>query len=195
MRPRLATGAPPRRSTAVLALVVLVVLCAGAGCTPDVSDPLRETGPSVPSSPRLAASLSQYRFQEGTRDRSAAVTNLGSSAVTVSSATLAWPGFTRSAAPVDNGPLAPGRSVGMTLRYGAAQCAAATRDQLDATPSVDLAVTVDGLERLVSLERDDAEVVVRLRVPPPLAEVSELSSTRCVCRRGASRSPRSPPCR
>ncbi len=132
------------------------VVCAGAllalsGCT---SSPGRETVRDA----RLAVSVSQSRFDEGTRQLRAAVTNTGDTGIHVESAGIAWSGFAPRAVPVPDGELGAGETVGLVLEYGEPRC-----DGPGTDPPA-MGVVVDGAEQDVPLERDDARGLMRLHV-------------------------------
>ncbi|HEU4512698.1 MAG TPA: hypothetical protein VFR87_06300 [Nocardioidaceae bacterium] len=124
--------------------LVCLLLVLAAACSP--GDAARPASPE----PTLEVSVSQFRFDEGTRNLRAAVTNAGEGTVTVTEATIAWSGFERHAAEVEPEPLAPGDTVGFSLQYGDPRCPAGE----DATPA--MAAVVDGAERVVPLDKDDA---------------------------------------
>lgn len=128
----------------------LLVIATATACTPDGSG-----RPAAPQ-PSLAVSVSQPRQDEGTRTLRAAITNAGPGTVTVTSATLDWPGFEPRAAAVDAEPLAPGDIVGFSLQHGEPRCPA----DHEAAPAV--AAVVDGTELSLPIEDDDAAVVRRL---------------------------------
>lgn len=126
--------------------VVLVAALAG-GCTP-----AEEPGPARAD---LTVSVSQPRPDEGTRILRGAVLNAGSSAVQVTSVRLAWPALPSRPVPVGE-EVAAGDIAGFTLEHGPARCDDATAEP----PS--LAVVVDGTQRLVPLDSDDAATLRRL---------------------------------
>jgi uncharacterized protein YceK len=134
----------------------LSMLAAGlmlAGCsTPAPRQQARE------DAVRLEASVSQSRFDEGTRRLRAAVTNDGAATVQVTSATVDWSGFEPDEALFEDGRLGPGQTAGIALRYGEPRCAG------DPTDRVALGVTVDGVEHRVLLQPDDAAALRRLHV-------------------------------
>ena len=106
----------------------------------------------------LEVSVSQSRFDEGTRQLRAAVTNTGDHAVHVETAGIAWSGFEPRPAPVPAGDLGPGQTAGLVLEYGEPRCDG------PATDPPAMAVVVDGAEQDVPLERDDARGLARLHV-------------------------------
>jgi hypothetical protein len=103
-------------------------------------------------------SVSQFRFDEGTRNLRAAITNVSPDPVTVTEATIAWPGFERDVVTLEPAPLAPGDTVGFALQYGDPHCGTGG----DAAPA--MAAVVDGAERVLPLDRDDAAEIRRLHV-------------------------------
>jgi hypothetical protein len=137
------------RARQVAALAAVAVL---AGCT--TTPPPTARRADVP----LEVSVSQSRFDEGTRQLRAAVTNAGGKTVHVETAGIAWSGFVPRPAPVPAGSLRPGQTAGLVLEYGEPRCDGPTKD----APA--LAVVVDGTEQDVALEPDDARGLVRLHV-------------------------------
>lgn len=132
-------------------IVALVVLGVVSGCTSTAPSP---PAPDVP----LEVSVSQSRFDEGTRQLRAAVTNAGEGTVHVETAGIAWSGFAPSPAPVPAGTLGPGQTAGLVLQYGEPRCDGPARG----APA--MAVVVDGMEEEVPLEADDARGLARLHV-------------------------------
>jgi hypothetical protein len=135
----------------LLALVVLVACL--AGCS---SEPARKAAPA-PESLRLDASVTQFRFDEGTRNLRAGVTNNGAHDIRVSHATIAWDGFVFHTVPIRDGVVPPGQAAAFTITYGAAKCA-----QPPATRPT-LLVVVDGRTRRLPLRVEDPGLLVRLR--------------------------------
>lgn len=104
-----------RRGPRVVAAVT--VLAAGlAGCA--------SAGPPAehPPAPRLVASATQFRPDEGTPNLHAGVTNLGTRPVTVTSATVVWPGFSWRTVRIPAVPVPAGQTAAFVVRYGAAHC-------------------------------------------------------------------------
>ena len=88
------------------------------GCSAD-----RPPGDPTASAPlRLDASVAQFRFDEGTRNLKAGVTNDGDHDIRVSQATIAWDGFAFPTVPLAGGAVHPGQTAAFTIAYGAAQC-------------------------------------------------------------------------
>jgi hypothetical protein len=141
-----------RRRGAWLLATVLALLagCSGTSSPPEPSPPEADV--------LLAVSVSQSRFDEGTRQLRAAVTNTGDSTVHVETAGIAWSGFEPQPAPVPDGELGPGQTAGLVLEYGEPRCDGPATDR----PA--LGVVVDGAEQDVPLERDDARGLARLHV-------------------------------
>jgi len=90
-----------------------------AGCSADDEPAPRRT----PDALRLDASVTQFRFDEGTNDLRAGITNQGRGTVRVSQATIGWDGFAFSTVPIPDGMLAPGETAAFAIQYGAPQCA------------------------------------------------------------------------
>jgi urease beta subunit len=140
----------------VLLPVLMLALLLGS-CTS--SSPPKDRPRAAPPAPlRLHASVAQFRFDEGTRNLRAGVSNLGDRAVRVSSATISWDGFAFPTVPIPD-PQAdaqPGQSVAFTIKYGAARCGVPPHGR-----PVMVAV-VDGHARRLPLEVQDPQLLVRL---------------------------------
>lgn len=121
-----------------------------------VSCTASEPKPSPTQAPALAGSLTQNRFDEGTRNLRTAVTNLGRTTVTVTSASIAWQGFEPVPAKVEPGTLVPGQTAGFVMRYGDPRCASKP------TTAPRLHVEVDGVRRTVPLRVSDPGLLNRL---------------------------------
>jgi hypothetical protein len=146
-----------------------------AACTADdASAPRRADGDL-----HLDASVAQYRFNEGTRDLRAGITNQGRDAVRVSQATVAWDGLAFPTVPIPDGTLAPGETAAFTIQYGAPpQCShpPATRPRLVAV--------VDGRSRTLPLRVEDPELLDRLHEKACTDQrVSAAATVRLVLRR------------
>ena len=110
---------------------------------------------SVPA-PRLVASATQFRYDEGTPNLHAGVTNAGTTSVTVTSATLVWPGFRWPTVRIPAKPVPPGQTAAFVIRYGAARCGT--------DPGAPyLLATVDGQRRRLPLKVEDPGLLDRLR--------------------------------
>ena len=101
----------------LLAVVVLLALVAACSGSPAPSPAHRSAAPL-----RLDASVAQFRFDEGTRQLKAGVTNDGDRAVRVSKATIAWDGLAFPTVPLSDGAVPPGQAAAFTIAYGAPQC-------------------------------------------------------------------------
>ena len=71
---------------------------------------------------RLVASVAQFRFDEGTRNLKAGVTNDSDEDIRVSQATIAWDGFAFPTVPVAGGVVHPGQTAAFSIAYGAPEC-------------------------------------------------------------------------
>lgn len=127
-------------------LVCLLLVLATACSQGDAARPATST-------PTLEVSVSQSRFDEGTRNLRAAITNAGTAAVTVTEATLTWRGFERQVTVLQPERLAPGDIVGFSLQYGDPRCPTGE----DAPPA--MAAVVDGAQHVVPLDEDDASEI------------------------------------
>ncbi len=154
--PCAATTRGPARwlATLVLCLAALPAACSTAA-------------PSRPPAPRLRASATQFRPDEGTTRLHAGVTNLGRTAVTVTSATVVWPGFAWPTVRLPRAPVPVGQTAAFVIRYGAAHC------HVGPGPAY-LRAEVDG-----------RSVRLRLRVQDP-ALLSRLHAHECARRRLAA---------
>lgn len=122
-------------------------------CSPSVTPP---PPPPSPSPTALRLSLSQPRWDEGTRTLRVAVINDGATPISVSSATIQSAGFQPEVAAVDDGVTEPGGIAGFAVQHGDAICGDA-----EVAP-VSLSVTVDDSERVLPLEPDDEALLGRL---------------------------------
>jgi hypothetical protein len=104
----------------------------------------------------LGLSLSQPRWDEGTRTLRIAVINEGTNPVNVTSATVSSAAFEEAQVAVNEGSVDPGRIAGFPLEYGDANC-----DDADVRP-ITVTVVVDGTERALPLHSDDASLLERL---------------------------------
>jgi uncharacterized protein YceK len=142
-----------QRTVTTGCLSVLVTAVMLTGCSTSAQRPQTRQ-----DAVRLEASVSQSRFDEGTRRLRAAVTNTGGAEVRLTSATIAWSGFAPDEADFDDAELAPGETAGILLQYGEPHCEGEPKGR------VALSVDVDGTEHRVVLERDDAAALRRLHV-------------------------------
>lgn len=140
------------RPTRLVVLACLLV-CLGA-CTS--TSPSTRSGQGGPL--RLAASVAQFRYLEGTPDLRAGITNNGDHPIRVTSATIDWDGFAfpRVAIHDPQADAQPGQSVAFTIAYGEARCAHAPREH----PV--MVADVDGRSRRLPLEVQDPQLLVRL---------------------------------
>ncbi len=160
-------------STLVLGLAGLLGSCTSAPPAPE---------PGVGS--RLVASATQFRPDEGTRNLHAGITNRGPATVTVTSATVEWPGFSWPTVAIPARPVPAGQTAAFVIRYGAPHCAT------DPGPPY-LRATVDGHALRLPLQVSDRGLLERLRAQAcadrRLARAATLSlrwGRRTVVRRG-----------
>ncbi len=138
----------------LLALLLTLLLGAGlAGCTAERAP--QQARPAAPL--RLDASVTQFRYQEGTRALKAGVTNDGRRAIRVTQATIAWNGLAFPTVPLSETPVPPGQTAAFTLAYGAPQCAR----PVGGDPV--LVAVVDGRSRRLPLRVEDPGLLRRLR--------------------------------
>ncbi|HET9828970.1 MAG TPA: hypothetical protein VFQ11_10730 [Nocardioidaceae bacterium] len=130
-------------------LAVLLAASAG-GCT--AGPP---AGPSPPRL-RLEASITQYRFDEGTRNLKAGVSNDGTGDIRVTRATILWAPLAFPVVRLPEETIRPGQTAAFVITYGAPRCAGSP-----ATAPV-LVATVNGQTRRLPLHVDDPGLLVRL---------------------------------
>jgi hypothetical protein len=133
-------------------ITTLALLACVAACS---ADPAPRASPA-PERLRLDASVAQFRFDEGTRNLKAGVTNNSDREIRVSEATIAWDGLAFPTVPVTGGAVLPGQTAAFTIAYGAPECSRppATRPTL-------LAV-VDGRALRLPLRVEDPGLLLRL---------------------------------
>ena len=136
------------------AVVAGLLAVASTACSPSAA-PMPQPEPP-PSPPSLGLSLSQPRWDEGTRTLRVAVINDSAAPVNVTSATVSSAAFEEAEVSVVEGPVDPGRIAGFTLEYGEPRCADA-----EVRP-IGLTVIVDGAERVLPLNPDEAALLERL---------------------------------
>jgi hypothetical protein len=130
----------------------VAVLLAGLGLLLSCTAERRESAPP----PRLVASATQFRYDEGTNHLHAGVTNAGTTPVTVTSATLTWSGFDWPTVRIPAQPVPPGQTAAFVIAYGAARCGTDTGAPY-------LLATVDGQRRRLALKVEDPGLLDRLR--------------------------------
>jgi hypothetical protein len=135
------------------------VLCAAtallsvAGCTA-APTPRRGSGVGDES---LHASVAQFRFDEGTRNLKAGVTNDSRHDIVVSRATIRWDGLEFPTVRLPEDAVHPGQTAAFDIEYGRPRC--------DSPPPADrpvLVAVVDGRERRLPLTVDSPGLLDRL---------------------------------
>jgi hypothetical protein len=134
-------------------LVALVACLVVAGCS---AGSAKRAAPEQRAPMRLVASVAQFRFDEGTRNLKAGVTNNGDRAVRVSQATIAWDGFAFPTIPIPGGAVPPGQTAAFDIAYGAPRCSRPPQGR-----PILLAV-VDGRPVRLPLRVEDPQLLVRL---------------------------------
>src|SRR4051794_10735540 len=153
---------PTARSRARRLLLALAAssLVAGVGC----SAPSAPHSSPTPAPGRLVASVTQFRFDEGTRNLKAGVTNDSDTDIRVSQATIAWDGFAFPTVPVTGGVVHPGQTAAFSIAYGAPQCSAPPRTE----PR--LLAVVNGRTLRLPLRVEDPRLLLRLHAKACAAE-------------------------
>ena len=147
------------RAVAVLVLVSAVALL--AGCTTAADQP---TGGPSRHPLRVDASVAQFRFDEGTPDLRAGVTNDGDQTIRVSSATISWDGFAFPTVPIEDPETLPGNTAAFTIAYGAPRCDRPPQDR----PA--MVAVIDGHSRTLPLRVEDPQLLDRLHAKACAAE-------------------------
>src|SRR4051794_21991569 len=147
--------------TLLAAAAVLAGLAGSlAGCTgdpaPRSSQPTASSAVQVPAA-RLDASVTQFRFEEGTRNLKAGVTNNSGRDIRVSSATIAWAGMAFPVVRISDDLVKPGLTAAFQIAYGEPRCSAEPAER----PV--LVAVVDGHRRLLPLRVEDPGLLHRLR--------------------------------
>lgn len=139
-------------------LCVLVVVLA-AGCSGPSAQRDRPGGGHVHPVPdrALAASVAQFRSDEGTRHLRAGVVNHGHRDIRVTEATISWSGMAFSTAEPPGDPVHPGQASAFTVDQGRPRCGGPP------TGRPVLVAVVDGRERRLPLHVDQPGLLGRLR--------------------------------
>lgn len=137
----------------LLAALTVAAACA-AGCTSAPEPPPAVA--QVPAS-RLDASVAQYRFDEGTRNLRAGVTNNSGRDIRVSSATIVWDGLAFPDVAIADDLVKPGLTAAFTIAYGAPRCSR------EPSGRPVLGAVIDGRTRRLPLRVEDPQLLVRLR--------------------------------
>lgn len=155
-----------RARVAIPGLLLALAACSSAST---------DSRPSVPSVPNgsLAASITQFRPQEGTAQLSAGITDNGSAPITVTRVTVDWEGLAFPATVLRgrDARAEPGETVAFTLTYGAPSC--------ELRPPADpiLAATVNGRSTRLPLEVQDPGLLERLRLKACAADALSRAAT------------------
>jgi hypothetical protein len=156
------------RAAALAAAAVPLALL--AGCSAD-RPPAAPASPTSTAAPRLDASVAQFRFDEGTRNLKAGVTNNGDHDIRVSQATISWDGFAFPTVPLTDAAVLPGQTAAFTIAYGAARCG-----QPPATEPVLVAV-IDGRTTRLPLRVEDPGLLDRLHAKACAAQVLDRAAS------------------
>jgi len=151
------------------ALAVIAGLLSG-GCS-SASEPRPEpTAPDVPTR-LLDASVTQLRFDEGTRNLRAGVTNNSKRDIHVTSATIAWGGFAFPRVRIADDLVERRRKVGGDAALPAAACSR------EATGRAAMVAVIDGRSRRLPLRVEDPGLLLRLRDKACAAERLDAAAT------------------
>ena len=165
-RTRRHPGLTMRPYLAALAVLALVVGGCTVGCTeqqtPDVDQ--------VPAA-RLDASVAQFRFDEGTRNLRAGVTNNSDRDIRVSSATIVWDGLAFPQVRIADDLVTPGLTAAFRIAYAAPRCS----EEPSERPVLE--AVVDGRTRRLPLRVEDPGLLVRLRDRACAAERLDAAAT------------------
>ncbi len=149
-----------RRAITVLLGGLLLAPALATGCSSASTPSPTPTRHAAAPAPQLSASTTQMRIAEGTRALRTGVVNHSAHPVTVTSATLDWPGFTRQVVRVGQR-IGPGQIAAFDMAYGDPRCTSLLpRGRPSASrpasrpPSPRLEVVVDGVRRVVPLHVD-----------------------------------------
>ena len=156
------------RAAALAAAAVPLALL--AGCSAD-RPPAAPASPTSTAAPHLDASVAQFRFDEGTRNLKAGVTNNGDHDIRVSQATISWDGFAFPTVPLTDGAVLPGQTAAFTIAYGAARCG-----QPPATEPVLVAV-IDGRTTRLPLRVEDPGLLDRLHAKACAAQLLDRAAS------------------
>jgi hypothetical protein len=149
-------------AAAALPLAVLT------GCSAD-RPPATPAASSAPL--HLDASVAQFRFDEGTRNLKAGVTNDSDHDIRVSAARISWDGFAFPTVPIPDDAVHPGQTAAFTIAYGAARCS-----RPPATDPVLVAV-VDGRTTRLPLRVEDPGLLDRLHAKACAAQVLDRAAS------------------
>jgi hypothetical protein len=130
-----------RRLGAVVVALAMTALAVGCG--------------SDEPPPKLSASTTQFRNNEGTKVLRTGVVNEGSSTVTIDTVALHWPGFDGPVAKVGQ-TIGKGEIAAFDLEYGAPHCSS------QPSPKARLDVVVDGTKETIPVEVQYAGLLVDL---------------------------------
>src|SRR3954447_3931110 len=149
------------RPSRLLLVPLLAVLLGLAGCTSGDPSPARSTPSAravreVPAT-ALDASVTQFRYDEGTRNLKAGVTNNSGRDIRVRSATIEWDGMAFPTVRLPDDPVQPGQTAAFRIRYGAPRCSGAPSSR----PV--LVSEIDGRRRRLPLRVEDPQLLDRLR--------------------------------
>jgi hypothetical protein len=137
----------------VPALLVAALLSC-AGCSADDGTGSQSGTPTGPQ--RLDASVTQYRYDEGTRNLKAGVSNDGAGDIRVSQATISWSALEFPVVHLRGEAIHPGQTAAFAIRFGAPKCATPP------TAAPVLVAVIDGRSRRLPLRVEDPGLLLRL---------------------------------
>lgn len=141
------------------ALVCVLLLSVVAGCSA-ASRPPRDKAVRVAGAD-LAASVSQFRSDEGTADITAGITNHAKQTIRVTKATITWAGLRFPDVTLGGKPVPPTQTAAFKISYRAAHCSQTSESQaIKGDPF--LVATVNGRTTRLRLSQDDPTLLLRL---------------------------------
>jgi hypothetical protein len=105
----------------------------------------------------LLASVTQFRPDEGTHFLTAGITNGGRTPITVTQASIVWPGMRFPTVQLPDEPTLPGQTAAFRFRFGRARCAGGP------FPAASMSSIIDGRRARLPLEVQDPGLLRRLR--------------------------------
>jgi autotransporter translocation and assembly factor TamB len=136
------------RGLVIVVTGLAVALVTGCTSTPSPAP--------APHPLRLEASVTQYRFDEGTRTLKAGVSNNGDGDIRVTRATIDWPALAFPTVRLPGEAIHPGQTAAFSIAFGSPRCTAPSTRPV-------LVATVNGSSRRLPLHVEDPGLLVRLQ--------------------------------